>query len=67
MSIDGLVERLAAVLSTMRQDSLTSVALFLDSAEGERGGILVLQAPCTMAKRGIPEAGYRTERFNELV
>ncbi len=66
MSIDGLAERFAKLLATMREDSLASVALLLDSAEAARGGAVVIQAPCAWKKRGIAEAGFRSEGYNDL-
>jgi hypothetical protein len=59
-------DRFARVYERMRQDGRDSIDLWLDSAENGMGGTLRLQAPCPPRKRTIPEAGFATERFDEL-
>ncbi len=61
-----LGDRLLRLLARMRSQSLTAVELFVESAERETGGPLVVQAPSSLHGRDLPEAGYRTEAFQRL-
>ena len=65
-AIDSMLARFRTLLVRFRADGLDSIDLALDSFENDMGGVLKIQIPCKQRKRTIPEAAFRTERYDEI-
>lgn len=63
----GLAERFAALVPRMREETKRALREFFDGADDETGGTVVMSAPCKSKKRDLPEAAFRSERWNELL
>lgn len=63
---DEFLARLRPLLLRLRQDSNESLDFALASYESDMGGVLKIQMPCRAHKRTLPEAAFRTERYDEI-
>lgn len=67
MSHDALAASLVSLLGQMRGESRMSLETFLKAAELEYGGVLRIQAPCSVRKRPRYEIGFQSERYGDII
>lgn len=63
---EGLIERFAALVPRMREETLRAWTAFLDDAEASGGGSIVMRAPSKQRNRDLPDAAYRSGSWNDL-